>query len=327
MNWIDQFINMYSDLVSTEKDINAAYSLKEKNLPNLIYKYRNCDGNSFEYFSANKIRLSDPHSFNDPFDSAFTANYMDFWLSSLRRAFRETAIETGLDEKDSSQLIKIVSEAADPISASIDYLGTRQGYDIAKIAELKTQFKKISERNALERHDEFVSGVRSTFRICCFSELKSSILMWSHYADKHSGFVLEYDISKLDEYSPFRRLLFPVIYQDHFHDVADFLQTDKGANYNNRFLNKAALLKSPEWAYEREWRLLLANGLMRNESSCSIVPPSALYIGAKTSPENIAKLVEISKSKAIKVFKMSLRKDGFALEYELLHDFTIHDKN
>ena len=34
-------------------------------------------------------------------------------------------------------------------------------------------------------------------KIICFSEVYDSMLMWSHYADNHKGFLLAYDINDL----------------------------------------------------------------------------------------------------------------------------------
>ena len=43
--------------------------------------------------------------------------------------------------------------------------------------------KSFEERNKINLYERGV---------CCFSEKKDDILMWSHYADGHKGFCLEF---------------------------------------------------------------------------------------------------------------------------------------
>jgi hypothetical protein len=94
------------------------------------------------------------------------------------------------------------------------------------------------------------SSLNSQYGILCLTEVPDSLLMWAHYANSHNGFVLQFDETdpffapsqheglslelKPVEYSPQR----PVLSYStlHSHDV--FYR------------------KSPEWAYEREWRII-----------------------------------------------------------------------
>ncbi len=76
------------------------------------------------------------------------------------------------------------------------------------------------------------------------------ILMWSHYADQHKGFVLQFDI---------------------VHDVRNFLPIIK-VNYSNKYplINWSKLTpavtaialkrKHKEWEYEKEWRIINTSG-------------------------------------------------------------------
>ena len=66
-------------------------------------------------------------------------------------------------------------------------------------------------------------GLIKSIHVACFSETKESILMWSHYADNHKGFCVEYDFKELGISNPFARFIFPVIYTDTIFDMKDYL--------------------------------------------------------------------------------------------------------
>ena len=89
----------------------------------------------------------------------------------------------------------------------------------------------------------------------CLCETKDSLLMWAHYAKSHTGFVIEFDTS-----SPF----------------FNRMRTDKDENYHLRRVlyrsrrpsghvidfdgTELFLVKSDDWAYEKEWRIFAPLG-------------------------------------------------------------------
>jgi len=74
---------------------------------------------------------------------------------------------------------------------------------------------------------------------------RSNILMWSHYADSHKGFIIEFDndfisgieIIKVDYSNDRDYLTYEDIDEDHFH--------------------KVFFKKSKEWSYEQEYRAIM----------------------------------------------------------------------
>lgn len=81
--------------------------------------------------------------------------------------------------------------------------------------------------------------------IVSFSKRADRSVMWSHYADQHRGFVLEFDIAgDIDN-------LFEVIYgpTPHFGGESD----DDLPRLVSRY-------KAPEWEGEQEYRLILDEG-------------------------------------------------------------------
>lgn len=100
----------------------------------------------------------------------------------------------------------------------------------------------------LTASQELQDTMSNTYGIVCLSELADSLLMWSHYAKDHTGYVIGIDPTALHlpgiQSSVVR--VQPVIYHPERiqttprHDDMDFLYR-----------------KSLEWDYEKEWRLVL----------------------------------------------------------------------
>jgi hypothetical protein len=92
----------------------------------------------------------------------------------------------------------------------------------------------------------------------CLSERNDSVLMLSHYADKHTGVCLEFRVITIDGIPPAQ-----VVYCDDF-PVADFFElepfvsgVDEEARAKQRELvERIYLSKAKDWRYEREWRLI-----------------------------------------------------------------------
>ncbi len=79
---------------------------------------------------------------------------------------------------------------------------------------------------------------------CCFSDQWDSLLMWSHYADAHRGFCLQFKYSpeKLPTDCDFK----PVRYSTHYPRI-------HAARVSERE-ETLLLTKSTDWMYENEWR-------------------------------------------------------------------------
>ena len=57
--------------------------------------------------------------------------------------------------------------------------------------------------------------------LCSFGATVKNNLMWSHYANSHTGFCIEYDLRKMDKESQFLHALYPIIYsKNHFYLIS-----------------------------------------------------------------------------------------------------------
>ncbi len=170
--------------------------------------------------------------------------------------------------------------------------------------------------------DNLHQELSDNYRVCCFSESYNHPLMWAHYADKHQGFCLEYDFcSSLDSIEQKLALLglFPVIYQKnrlnlndlflHFRD--HFSLYDKvGYVFHNLII---LLTKYDIWKYEREWRLIKKICNSHDSDSLHIPCATKIFLGYNMDKQIRSEIIDIAKSKKIKIFQMQLDYASFDL--------------
>jgi hypothetical protein len=158
--------------------------------------------------------------------------------------------------------------------------------------------------------------VREGIKVCSFSERQDSIIMWSHYADEHRGFCIEYDMQTIALDDLRRRMLFPMIYTDKLFDATKYFEaamTDAG-KFNNIFPILSAIYKSSEWAYEKEWRLVFPFGIIPADSEFGMPTASRVFLGSWISEADSKTLQVLCRRRKIGCLRMKLRNDSFALE-------------
>lgn len=147
--------------------------------------------------------------------------------------------------------------------------------------------------------------------ICSLSEVGDSPLMWSHYADEHRGFCIEYNLREVETMFC-RQFLYPVVYQSTPPDLSPYFRHLDDYNFLTR--KYYAMVKGCEWEYEKEWRLIMPFDI----GDISAVPmrmpqPKAVYAGCRTSNENIEKLKRIMKGKNTALYQMVKDEYSYAL--------------
>jgi len=202
------------------------------------------------------VWLTAPEDFNDPYDSAIRVAYTQLRANIGRSIFSRSLPR--LQEHLSPDELREASVAEDPIVALAPVLlsksGTLNTDDQKLLLDLLSRFQQESTKQL----DALNNGFRNHLSVCCFSATDRSIVMWSHYADRHRGFCLEYDVAAMPSTDVRRRLLFPVIYSSNLFDATPyFLQASTGNPFNNLYLLLASIHKAQEWEYEQEWRFVV----------------------------------------------------------------------
>ncbi|MEM5669933.1 DUF2971 domain-containing protein [Bacillus cereus] len=120
--------------------------------------------------------------------------------------------------------------------------------------ETVLQIQKLEK----EQLQQLNKNMQKKIKICCFSEINDSILMWSHYANNHKGFCIEYDFTKEGIDRSLTKQLQPVLYRDNLFNIGHYFH-ENGEKMNPLVINYNAIVKSTEWSYEKEWRITYIN--------------------------------------------------------------------
>lgn len=148
------------------------------------------------------------------------------------------------------------------------------------------------------------------FRIACLcnrfdkkgKDSTENLLMWAHYANSHKGICVKYRLPKESQFiDGSNRQLFvlkPVVYKD------------KKTNVDDITLEDAFFLKSTQWAYEDEYRLLYFS----EEPSLDYYPLQgieieAVFLGAKIRPFDRSFILNELKGSGIPVYQMKYNRD------------------
>ena len=163
---------------------------------------------------------------------------------------------------------------------------------------------------------QMTEKLNALFLIGCLATDPKNRLMWSHYADSHRGFCIEYDFNSLkDEVLPF-----PIIYSETRPLIpwkAAIDHTQESMEAATADLTLGLLTKDKSWEYENEWRVLLPAA---NPPDLK-VPITAIYLGAHITSENKAIILEIANNHKIPVKQMKTDRGAYELHAEDILSF------
>ncbi len=244
------------------------------------------------------ISLNSPETFNDPFDC-------DLLLDN-----------SFLNQKAAMELyISTISERQNLSEGEKHLLRTAKDWKAAVESVLNISMSSQFGCELMNTVNTIFKTLKQEFRVACFSSTKDSILMWSHYAQNHTGFCIEYDFDKSNlakhlhcvRYTKVRKLI-PGTFADQDNMAA------------NHAIYEATLYKSKEWSYEKEWRCVF------NENVFNLPPKkdcylyfdvhsdiSAVYLGAKASETYRAQVCDHYTGTNIKIYQMELHPDCYKL--------------
>ncbi len=164
-----------------------------------------------------------------------------------------------------------------------------------------SNFKKAIG-NASNTLSNFMKGLYYVGSLCTSYKNR---LMWSHYADSHKGFCIEYDFSKVKGAG----LLLPVYYSNNrplFSMQIVSKSRDESVAELYRQVMMGVLTKDKVWEYENEWRILVPATLGIESMEYKMPKISCIYLGEAISMENREKILEIAKELKISVKQMKV---------------------
>jgi hypothetical protein len=283
-----------SDTDEEKERIRLAMELPFESLS--MYRYYKLDDKGYVLSDLRNARMtvSSPKLFNDPYDSLL---YLDKeWLiSTLDRESLEQTCEI-IKEIKSGKRVEDINPGISRVNAEIcERLTALPEEEVKKIF-----FDERLTENAMRAAAQFIEALRHHNRIACFSEVDNSPLLWAHYADCGRGICIEYHIPKISPQCVFPYIDFkdrkiissflPVLYSNERYNATHIVN-----EYNEQLLilmmerqkdykiltaehdlldsEKTSVFKSSDWAYEREWRLILYPFTATDPDRVPIVSP------------------------------------------------------
>lgn len=307
-------------------------------VPSRLFRYRQCNKYNYDALDSDKFLLTKPVQFNDPYDSLIYVNKKLIYNQLLEPPDVDLIEKLNQDEVFKKEEIERFGEEY------IEKLIKSGGF---KSKEEKifytTLSKKIYSKFINELIDLALTTLKQSTLVGCLSERFDSILMWSHYAENHTGFVLGYDFKERfsiksnkdgNTYSEFvDKKIFPIRYSNERYDATEYISNNFIYNFhvNNKlpitppffdklFYYKYLLYKSSEWRYEKEWRIIKQTGLDKLETKSNFdfihhIIPKEIYLGSKISKWDEKILRNIAEKKNIRIYKMDL--EYFNSRYKL----------
>jgi hypothetical protein len=244
----------------------------------------------FRFYSPKKIQeivdgqlvLSSPEYFNDPFDC--TPSYEEMLGELLRRAVRDQFYfshpENGPSWKAFSEAVPLLREEVREVIP--DRLRARLGTYCAVACFFGTD-------NSIG-----CDGV-------------DSLLLWAHYGESHTGFVVEFNPEH------------PIFHPDNFRKVIYSKQRPEYIPEQAQ-AEKCLLTKSPEWLRENEYRIVMKvpGNLNRNQNGRFYIPlepaaVKAIYLGCRSKDPLRIGIVDAAGRHSIPVYLMRRHHSEYAL--------------
>lgn len=250
----------------------------------ILYKYYPPTTNSFKSIINAGLWCDKYLSMNDPFES----------FALIEREFSKDEIE---------KFKKLANESGIPENIQLAELGD----------DVISEFMNSIRKEVLEDSYFFSS----------LSETYDNILLWSHYCQSHTGFVIAIEIDESDSHVQkvsYRNDLPAFDIGWYFSIKEDEIDDeDKADSKEIDYLLKDFAIKSEHWGYEKEWRVCRSKKGYKRYDMDNI---KAIYFGINCDPEieKVILFLSAGINDEIPVYKMVLTKNPIGMiakDYEL----------
>ncbi len=158
--------------------------------------------------------------------------------------------------------------------------------------------------------------------VFCLTEKSDNLLMWSHYADRHRGFCIEFNGLKLNDFILIKSRkekpisLLDVVYNKELPSIP---MGNKAVDLDD--LLKFLRTKYEGWKYEDEWRIIATE---RPNESIKIPNGiiTSIRLGLLVKENDIYKIITCLRDKPeskIKLFRAKRKFSEYGLEFEEIH--------
>lgn len=307
-----------------------------------IYKYTSLKS-AIKILESNAVALNNPQNYNDPFDSVIDFDDADieksisivveyYLIQEFLKLLNNKNIKVGFLTKLIMKWDRLGINLNLKISKKNKYYDSIPGAQaltkfVVRYAAQKGEdsFEELKE-NFTNEIIQKIKDARNNALISCFSKRYDSILMWSHYGDKHKGICIEFDRPDKDfldvKYSK-KRCKFDL--EDTTRRVLGYMLSNEEVDVNDkgliRCISKPFIVKSLDWKYEEEVRCILSPNSecvsKLEELSLYKIPTniSKIYIGCKVdkTSEEYKNLITLANNKNVMILELKTSDDLFSV--------------
>lgn len=295
-----------------------------------IYKFTSLNS-AIKVLEDNTVALNNPQNYNDPFDSVIDFDDYDieksisivveyYLIQEFLKLLNNKNIKVGFFTKLIMKWDRFGINLNLKVSRKNKYYHSILGAQtltrwLVRYATKKGEksFDELKEKFSAEIIQK-VKEVRNNALLSCFSKRYDSILMWSHYGNKHKGICVEFDRPDKDfldvKYSK-NRCKFDL--EDTTRRVLGYMLSNDKADVNDKNLikciSKPFIVKSLDWKYEEEVRCILSpnsEGVSTKENLSLYTMPTnitKIYVGCKVDNKSAdyKKLIRVAQEKNIAI--------------------------
>jgi len=172
--------------------------------------------------------------------------------------------------------------------------------EIIRNLKVERQFR-IWKQNPDQFKSRFENDTDNTIGVFSLTP-EMNEMMWVKYAANHAGFCIEYDARKLHDSLP----------KKFDNEITEINPCTASLDEKAQMF----LVKTKEWAYENEWRIV-SFGWNREVEPIEAECVKNIYFGTHSTEENIKTSIQILKKSnpKISLYKAQLKKDKSELDY------------
>lgn len=214
------------------------------------------------------MRITQPSALNDPFEmkphfeNIAPHGHFEYEVDSRREEIMHAAVSSALsNENIKENYIKLPFQVKRVLSYGM-YLRGVQRRSIAFKQDFNQLFNEFIALVPDIEKEIFVplakralpESINNHIGVLCLTGKPDNLLMWSHYAQNHEGFVLIFD----DQHAYFHQQKFPEDELNHLRKVVYVKERPSVTALVDMAPTDLFLTKSKDWEYEEEWRMLRA---------------------------------------------------------------------
>ena len=295
----------------------------------IVYKYLNQEG-ALATVNNNCVTLKTSLEYNDPFDSVFFASRKErseaYKLFINYELFKELYDQFVTKKKKAIRYrfySKVLKQDIIQIAKEVNNKSVYRTYpEISMYYMFASKVLKRSDsslrRDFNKMIDRVLDKIRGRALISCFGLENNSMLMWSHYGEKHKGACIEFEVDEKE----FKKVRYseklPVF------KLTEIVSIIFGNEFNGKevdtsdeallFALEPLLTKSISWSYEKEVRCIFSKDkpdmrIHRDEERRFLLEMpkiKRIYIGCNADKAFITKIKNMrDKSIPVVVFKRS----------------------